>query len=442
MEFQDFFKEAKSTIKIIGTNSLIPHLEQSANLLKDLLILNPDLQIIILCESDNENFNQSLCTDTESSQYRLSFASLSVHRDRIIGTGKNDGLIEEIRDLVKDEPQGKHVLSRIQVKQVNLRLPVNIIEADGNIWCCFVMNSATSLDNYFNSEVSPELKNNLLQFIDFYINPDKGGIYLSKPGEELIQLYDRKGIPRGIFPRACFYTTEFSRYSVWGFIFNRKGELLLHQRSMQTKDGRGLWDKSIGGHVDLLDSSTSITAERELVEEMFLPEAEFTKYLRADLGDIIHFGEWNPKKRPEKAFRGAFAGLTESDWVMFRAIDNSGEPLTITRVSDRRIHLNDKNFTIKRTIFRSDVYLFIAPPNYLDTQDQMKKLLSHAEEAGAAQAHKLTSIGGLRQWISETEKDGKDRETFTDDILFVNLQYRDLLESFSEFVTFVSGDKK
>jgi len=442
MEFQDFFKEAKSSIKIIGTNSLIPHLEQSADFLSNLLILNKDLRITILCESDNENFNQSLCTDTDSSKRRLSFASLSVHRDRIIGTGKNDGLIEEIRDLVKDTPQGKDVLKRIEIKQVNLRLPVNIVEADGNVWCCFVMNSATSLDNYFNSEVSPELKNNLLEFIDFYSNSQKGGIYLSKPGEELIQLYDRNGIPRGIFPRACFYTTEFSRYSIWGFIFNRKGELLLHQRSMQTKDGRGLWDKSIGGHVDLLDSSTSITAERELVEEMFLPEAEFTKYLRADLGDIIHFGEWNPKKRPEKAFRGAFAGLTESDWVMFRAIDTNGEPLTITRVSDRRIHLNDKDFTIKRTIFRSDVYLFIAPPDYLDTQDQMKKLLSHAEEAGAAQDHKLINIGGLREWISETEKDGKDRETFTDDILFVNLQYRDLLESFSEFVTFVAGDNK
>jgi hypothetical protein len=276
--------------------------------------------------------------------------------------------------------------------------------------------------------------------IDFYISPEKGGIYLSKPREDLIQLYDRNGIPRGIFPRACFYTTEFSRYSIWGFVFNRKGEMLLHQRSMTAKDGRGLWDKSVGGHVDLLDSSTSITAERELVEEMFLPQAEYTKYLRADLGDIMHFGEWNPKKRPERTFRRAFAGLSESDWVMFRAIDAQGNPLTVTRISDRRINETDEKAVTKRTVFRSDVYLFIAPPNYIDSEDQMKKLLGHAEESGAAQSHKLITIEGLREWIAYAEKQGVDRETFTDDILFINLQYREMLEGFSEFVKFVSQD--
>jgi hypothetical protein len=207
---------------------------------------------------------------------------------------------------------------------------------------------------------------------------------------------------------------------------------------MNVKDGRGLWDKSIGGHVDLLDSSTSLTAERELVEEMFLPKAEYTQFLRADLGDIIHFGEWNPKKRPERAFRGAFAGLAESDWVMFRAVDANGDPLTIKRVSDRRIHDDDGKVSIKRTIFKSDIYLFIAPSGYLDTHEQMKTLLSHAEKSGAAEDHKLVTVEGLHQWIAETENQGKDRETFTDDLLFINIQYRELLEGFSEFLKFLN----
>jgi hypothetical protein len=439
MNFRDFFEHAKSSIRIIGTNSLIPHLEESGPFLADLLTLNSDLEILILCESDNENFDQSLCTDTPTSRNRVSFAALNVHRDRIIGTRTKDGLIEEIRDWIKEKLPAEQVLDRIRINQVNLRLPLNMIEADGKIWCSVITNSAGSLESYFSVDDNPKLKSELLEFIDFYINPEKGGIYLSKPREELIQLYDNNGIPRGIYPRACFYTTEFSRYSVWGFVFNRNGELLLHQRSMQTKDGRGLWDKSIGGHVDLLDSSTSITAERELVEEMFLPQAEYTKFLRADLGDIIHFGEWNPKKRPERAFRTAFEGLADSDWVLFRAIDVNGEPLTVTRVSDRRLQINDEEVTIKRTVFRSDVYLFIAPPGYLDSNDQMKRLLSHAEESGAAQDHAIVSIDRLRQWIAETEKEGKDRETFTDDILFVNLRYRDLLEGFSSFVKYVRG---
>jgi len=335
------------------------------------------------------------------------------------------------------------IISRIEIKQVNLRLPVNLIEADGDIWCCITTDFAGDIDCYFNVSNNPRLKNNLLGFIDYYTNKSKGGIYLSEPGEELILLYDHNGIPRGIYPRSCFYTTAFSRYSIWGFVFNRKGELLLHQRSTNKniKDGRGLWDKSIGGHVELLDTSTSLTAERELIEEMFLPQAEYTKYLRADLGDIIHFGEWNPRKRPERAFRGAFAGLSDYDWVMFRAVDSNNNPLTETRVSDRRVHDDNNKITIKQTVFRSDVYLFIAPPNYIDTYGQMKKLLGHAEESGAAKDHKLITLDGLAKWIEEEKEKGTDRETFTDDILFINLRYRELLEGFSEFVKFISKDQ-
>jgi len=438
MEFQEFFKHAKSSIKILGTNSLIPHLEDSGRFLGDLLLLNKDLHILILCESDNENFSQSLCTDTDTSRRRLSFAALGVHRARIMGTGRNDGLMEAIREHVRSQRDSEQILQRIQIKQVNLRLPVNLIQADGRIWCCIITDSAADLDSYFSVEENQRLKEELLSYIDFYVSPERGGIYLSKPGEELIQLYDRNGIPRGIYPRACFYTTEFSRYSVWGFVFNRKGGLLLHQRSKTTKDGRGLWDKSMGGHVDLLDSSTSITAERELVEEMFLPQAEYTKYLRADLGDIVHFGEWNTRKRPERTFKGGFAALSESDWAMFRATDMHGAPLTVTRISDRRIHEDDDKVTVKRTVFRSDVYLFIAPPQYLDTPEEMERLLKHAEKSGAAEAHKVVTLEELRRWMAETEMRGTTRETFTDDMIFINLQYRDLLEGFSEFVRFVS----
>lgn len=278
--------------------------------------------------------------------------------------------------------------------------------------------------------------NDLLQFIDFYANPATGGVYLSKPRDEMIQAYDRNGIPRAIFPRSCFYTTEFSRYSVWGFVFNRKSELLLHQRGLFVSDGRGLWDKSMGGHVDLRDSSTSVTAMRELLEEMFLPQAEYTKYIMADLGDIVNFGDWNPRKRPEATFKEAFAGLGASDWVMLRATDPSGAPLTVTRVSERRIHDCD-SFVVRKTAFRSDVYLFIAPAGYLDSGEQLAALLRHSEESGAAAGHRLVSIDGLRQWIADEEKKGTEREVFTDDVLFVNLQYRELLEKFAEFISFI-----
>ena len=437
MEFESFFRGARSSIIIVGTNPLFPHLEKSARFFADLLILNPDLRLTILCESDSENFNQSLCLDAGSLRDRRSYTQLSIHRNRIFGTGNKDGLIAEIVSALRDSSLVEKVLQRVVVRQVNLRLPVNVIEVDGLLWWCITTNLFPSLDSYLKVEQGSRFYADLKEFISFYVEPSKGGIYLSQPDEELIELYDKQGYPRGIFPRACFYTTAFERYSIWGFIFNRKGELLLHQRSQTARDGRGLWDKSIGGHVDLRDPSTYITAKRELVEELFLPEAEFSKYVRADLGDIIHFGEWNPRKRPERTFRETFAGLSPSDWVMFRATDDHGNPLTVTRISDRRIHDDAGNVTVKKSVFRSDVYLFIAPPGHLDTEEQMDKMVWLAEKSGAAQDHRLVSMNELRDWIEQEEQAGKDRETFTDDMLSINLEYRELLEEFSEFVKFL-----
>ena len=85
---------------------------------------------------------------------------------------------------------------------------------------------------------------------------------------------------RGIFPRAAFSTTRYARYSVWGPVFNHNGQMLLQRRSPTTNDNLRLWDEATGGHEDLRDSSTSITAKRELVEEMYLPRAEFTRHMR------------------------------------------------------------------------------------------------------------------------------------------------------------------
>lgn len=439
MNFRDVFRDAKSAITIIGTNPLAPHLETSGEFFVDLLTLNKQLTLKILCESDSENFSQSLCIDTATSQTRRSYTFLSIHRDRVLGRTKNDGLLADLRERLAHASFAETVLSRVKIWQVNLRLPINIIDVDGKIWFAITTSSLPSLDGYSEAQPGSKLYDDLREWIDFYVNPSKAAAYLSAPREELIQLYDLQGYPRGIFPRACFYTTAYARYSIWGFVFNRRGELLLHQRSNTTKDGRGLWDKSVGGHVGLRDSSTSITAERELIEELFLPKDEDTKYMRPDLGDIIHFGEWNLRKRPERTLRPALSGLGEFDWVMFRATDDNGEPLVVTRVSDRRIHDDDEGTVVtKRTVFRSDVYLFIAPPGYLDTEEQMDKYVGVAEVSGAAQDHSLVSLDELRSWIEREESNGNERTVFTDDILYIHLQHRDLLETFAEFVQSLS----
>lgn len=446
MQFNNLFRDAKTLITIFGINPLSPHIASGAEFFCDLLKLNEDLKIKILCESDTECFSQSLCTDTDFSKNRASFTSLLVHRDRVIGRTEKEGLKASMLRILEKDPNSdseyvRGILDRISVLQSNLRMPINLIQTDDTLMACVTTTFIPQISSYEVITKGSSQYTDFMAMLDYFTADKEGSVFLSKPRQELIQMYDSNGYPRGIYPRACFYSTAYARYSIWGFIFNRKGELLMHQRSMITQDGRGLWDKSVGGHVDLLDSSTYITAQRELVEEMFLPEAEYSKYVRADLGDIIHFGEWNPRKRPEQAVRDEIQGLEKDDWVMFRATDNNGDPLTITRVSERRIHNAKGELKIKKTVFKSDVYFFIAPTGYIDDDKQMDNLLKVAEEKGAAQAHKLVSINGLRDWISSEEAKGTANEIFTDDMLYVNLQCRDLVENFSEFVKYLEGNR-
>ena len=439
VDFQSFFKGARSQIIIVGTNPLLPELESSGRFFADLLSLNTSLTLTILYESDNENFNQALCIDTKAAERRVSFSTLSLHRDRIAGVREGTGLLADILAALPDFSKRKEVGQRVLLRQVNLRMPINVIMVDGRVYAGLTAHTLPTLADYREIEQDDPWFQTLSELPNFYTNSKLGGIYLSKPIEELIEMYDRQGIPRGIFPRKCFYTTRYQRYSIWGFVFNRHGELLLHRRSAQTKDNRLMWDKSIGGHVDIADRSSLVTAQRELVEELFLPEAEFTKYIRADLGEIVNFGVWSPRKRPESQLRGAFKGLGPSDWIVFRATNPDGEPLTVTRKSVRTRHADGEEVRRVPTIFMSDVYLFIAPDSFIDTEEQMHGLFEVAEERGAATEHRLVSMDSLREWIEEEEVAGTAESTFTDDLLHINEEYRGMLEQFSAFIRYAKS---
>jgi len=436
MDFNTFFEKAKNEIIILGTNSLSPFLEQSAKYFYNKLNLMETLCLKVYYESDSENFNQSLVIDTKNSINRTSYVSLEAHKDRIKGTTNTTGLKNDILSFIPKTELRENINKRIKINQVNLRLPINVIKVDDQFWFCFISNKLPTINDYILvTDVKLEIE--IRNYLNHYINSNEGITFLSEPDEELIQLYDRDSIPRGIYPRKAFYSTEFKRYSIWGFVFNRKGELLLHQRSKNTKDNRLLWDKSIGGHVDIKDSSTYQTAQRELIEELFLPEAEFTLYLKENIGKFNNYGDLDFEKRPEIEFKAAFERLNSNEWIMFRATDRNGNPLTVSRISDRRMHDKDDKVTIKKTVFMSDVYLFIAPPNYIDTPEQMKELVKLSEKTGAAEDHKIISVNDLRNWIEEAENKQIASETFTDDLLYINLELRSLIERFSEFIKYI-----
>ena len=476
MKLTDFLKNSKGNppkknLVIIGVNPIVEEITANPELFYDLLVCSENdsptqLKITIIYESDDENFNQSLFYDKERSKNKVEFDKLQTLKKRLIGGNssrkKIAGFIEAVLECFPKsedrETKIENAKSRIKLFENNRGHKANIILIDDIIWYSITMLDIPTLDMY--RKITKESDAKLFtQFSDYIENlldinnvtgEIRGNIFLSKVGDELIQLYDYDSIPRGIAPRKAFYSTDFQRYSIWAFIFNRKGELLLHKRSDTTQDNRSLWDKSAGGHVDLLDSSTVITAKRELVEEMFLPEAEYTKFMSANVGDIIDFGEWNLNKRSERHFVDGFNGLGESDWIVFRATDFENReivPMTIRRKSSRKMHVKIKDnkgkvilgadgkpmeeVITQYTRFISDVFLFIAPDNYIDDEKQMNLLLNAAEISGAASAHKLISIENLVKDVEESP------DIYTDDIVYMCSEKKRVLVEFSEAVKFI-----
>lgn len=470
MELLEMFKNsagkpAQERIVVVGVNPIIQEITENPLLFSDVLQTCENLKITIIYENETENFNQSLFYKKGISKNRMDFDKLQTYRSRLIGGKKGlasmSGFIEDVIRNCDETNVQSTVRSRIKLLQNNLRQFVNIIVADDIIWYCFTTLDLPQLSMYrkLTLTTDKQLYEQLDGYINFLLDEATGGKYLSKPDDELIELYDMVDMPRGIYPRKAFYTTNFQRYSIWAFIFNRKGELLLQQRSPYTADNRGLWDKSSGGHVDLRDSSTIITAKRELVEELFLPEAEYSKYMSAELGDIVDFGEWNIEKRPEKNFKKEFDGLAPADWIVFRATTKNGDPMTVKRKSPRIMHVKDKdeegNYIVLKdkdgnetmgangkvlfkehtetwyTRFISDVFLFIAPDGYLDSQESINKLMEVAEKKGAQCAHRLLTIDEL---IDDVEQ---NPNKYTDDMIYMCSEEKWLLVEFAESIKYI-----
>jgi len=115
-KFESYLKDAEKTITIIGTNSLVPILENSGSYFADLLTVHKKLTITILFESDNENFNQSLCLNFKESKNRQSYEKLNSHRDRIKGRNENSGLKFQILKNI-DEKKRLQIANRVYVLQ-------------------------------------------------------------------------------------------------------------------------------------------------------------------------------------------------------------------------------------------------------------------------------------------------------------------------------------
>lgn len=91
----------------------------------------------------------------------------------------------------------------------------------------------------------------------------------STPAEEVFDVYDENRIPTGITVVRGKNVRGDLHLVVHVCVFNAKGEMLIQKRTATKATWAGLWDFTIGGHVDAGETSRE-GAARELSEELGL----------------------------------------------------------------------------------------------------------------------------------------------------------------------------
>ncbi len=375
---------------------------------------NPAFEVTILCESDNMLFSKSLTCDMDVAKNRRSFQELLFIRDRAI-VDFPDSLLEE------GMPRGD---KRVTIEITHLPIPVSIVQVDDRIFANLWLHE---IEDHFEEIIqSHPWRSCLEKYIATYFDPTRGRKYAGEQGSELLELYDYEHIPRGIYPRDSFYDTEYSQMVVWAFIFDRQGRLLIHRRSENAKDNQGMWDKSAGGHTNLVDLDTSRAVPREVIEELYSEEKD--KEDRVDFSvwdvsnkEIIYLGEWRPSQRNWYPFHEIRSFSRE--WAFFRLQD-------LTRLYSPRSLPDGKE---RRLRVIADVFLFVAGSQLNDIS--LRKLKNSK--------FKLIELSKLKDAMNRAMRDeevpgfDEDRSVprFTPDLINVMCgELRDPLEELSQYI--------
>ncbi|HVF38439.1 MAG TPA: NUDIX domain-containing protein [Gemmatimonadaceae bacterium] len=413
MDVRDAILAAERDILILGIVPLASWLTRPSPALASLLAFPNDVRLTCLHESESELFFASLVTDHPSSHPRISFTKMRELRNRAL------------RTLESAHKRAGVPAERLRLREVNLRTYLSAVFVDQrDLYVKPWLPGDINADNYLQISVATPWFEEINRLLTAYDNDKGPGVYNSLASDEMLVMYDRESVPRGIFPRKAFYNTDFQRYSVWLLVFARDGRMLLHKCAPDAKDNRGMWDKSAGGHVDIADLSSSHAAERELLEELYLPDAEYTRYMRENPRDVINLGVWRPEKRGyERALEDIYE-LGPDDWAYFALPDQ------VQRTSQRFVHeskLLDATSTVMETKFISDVFFFVAPSTFASRDFET---LSRA----AGIEHRLVDIADLLHWVESEKSAGLASAQFTDDLLYICDYFRDRLEQFAEML--------
>jgi len=370
----------------------------------------------VIAESDTQLFQHSLRTDTPycaKGVPRMPFKQLQGRRYLVR------------RELHKTD----HRKQRARFAISTLPLPLYVVRLDDSVWYLPVTGEVDRLESYRQLATGDPWFQLVTSYVERLADVKQDGRYLAEPAGELLELFDQKHIPRGIYPRDCFYDTDHYQYVVWDFVFSRRGEMLIHKRSDNAKDNQSMWDKSVGGHIDFnRERSSAEAAVRELIEELYTKEQRqqtghaFT-LLSGDRKNVHFLGDWRPGDRGPEYLN--HLALLERDkkrghepWVQYRI------PGTIELNSPRLL----PDGTQRRLRVLADVFIVIA--NTILTAEAARRELQNSE-------YLLLEPAIIKTWIENGRDDRGDEFMATPDLEFIMTgALRDTIEEASQLIKY------
>jgi hypothetical protein len=368
----------------------------------------------IIAESENQLFQQSLITDTDNVSKRISFEELKLIQNFFFN------------EFSRKESIKKNATLRISAQTI----PFFAIQTDKNLW--YLPINDFDVNNYFIVKEGDKLYNSVVNgvklLVDNLNDKKRENKYLSEPGKELLELFDQNKVPRGIFPRDSFYNTDHYQYVIWGLLFNREGKLLIHQRAANAKDNQGMWDKSVGGHLDYTrEKSTQDGVRREMIEELLTKEKdqqtghEFSM-LTQDIDSVLFLGDWRlenygPYYLDHVHLLESNKKEGEENWILYKY------PETFTHNTPRKL----PNGSERRLRVMVDVFFLIASTNVTD------KFIGKFQNSKFI----LVEPNKLKSWVDNGVDDGDVTFTATPDLRFIMTgKLRDVINEVSTTIKF------
>ena len=317
----DKVKKAKKRIRVLGAVAFdLPYEELREDWYKK--INAGQLVVEIICETEAElNYDALISADRKVSGEERGHELgefLRVAHEPILN------LKHYLRDrncahIEPPNPKSKNPLERepqylfIRTYYVSPKIPV--INIDDDYYIGMALTKFSHLEKFEKVELKNFWYDELMKYFNAFFDHPAGAKkysteYTAKGNKlEVLQMYNENRIPLGLLPRDSFLGTTKVKTVIWGLIFDRSGKLLIHRRGSNAKDNRDMWDKSVGGHVDIeRDIDTVKAAANELLEELYTKEKEgqgghgeidFTK---TNADSLVFLGEWRNDYRYERIF--------------------------------------------------------------------------------------------------------------------------------------------